>query len=145
MRQERSRGRSATVTCTNFTQGPVLGTELHELLRETKHILLCSLLAKSQHKLYNRPVFKTHEGGKNSQKLTASAASFQARVPPSAWVSSANTMACGDHSTLSCKVHPWLSLYEGMKSRGCDVVLVLVWKCIGLDVIPELLASPGGG
>lgn len=81
----------------------------------------------------------------NSQNLTASAASFQARVLPHPWVSSANTMACGDHTTLSCKVRPWLSLYKGMKNRGCDVILVLPWKCIGPDVIPALLASPGGG
>lgn len=59
MQQQRSRGRSASVTCTDFTQGPVRGTELRELLRERKRVLLCSLLAKSQHKLNNRPVFKT--------------------------------------------------------------------------------------
>lgn len=82
---------------------------------------------------------------KTSQKVRASAASFQARVLPRPWVSSANTTACGDHTTLSCKVRPWLSLYKGMKNRGCDGVLVLAWKCVGLDVIPALLASPGGG
>jgi len=87
----------------------------------------------------------TSGGAKTSQRLTASAAIFQERVLPSPQVSSANALACGDHTTLSCKVHPWLSLYKGMKGRACDVVLVLVQKCIGLDVIPVLRASPGGG
>lgn len=68
----------------------------------------------------------TSGGGKTSQKLTASAASFQAHVPHSPWVSAANTMACGDHTTFSCKVCPWLSLHKDMESRGCDVFLVLV-------------------
>lgn len=86
----------------------------------------------------------TSGGGKNSQKLTASAASFQARVLPNPLVSFVSTMACGDLTTISCRFHPCLALYKDMKNRGCDVVLVLVWKWIDIDVIPALLASPGG-
>lgn len=86
----------------------------------------------------------TSGDGKNSQKLTASAASFQARVLPNPLVSFVSTMACGDLTTLSCRFHPCLALYKDMKNRGCDVVLVLVWKWIDIDVVPALLASPGG-
>lgn len=78
---------------------------------------------------------------KNSKKLTGSAASFQAHVPPRSWVSSANAMAHHDYTTLSFNVRLPFSSYKGMNSRGCGVVLVLVWKCLGLDIIPVLYVS----
>lgn len=120
-----------------FSQGLVLGTVVWASAGEETHLAL-EFSYKSQYKLYNRPMFKTCDIWKwrKQTKINNFCCHFPSLCTIQSLGSFVHTMARGDCTTLSCRAHPWLALYKAMKNRVCDVVLVLVWRWIELDVPP---------